>query len=196
MPITPCRDKWSGTMTDRERFNAQMHYQPFDRCFNMEFGYWDENFIQWPIFFKNGITNNEEADIFFNFDRQFSISGNIWLSPVFSEEVVEVRENTKVLINSDGLLAEVPLDGHDTIPHFIKSSIETPDDWAKVKADMDKQDAFANQKVINETARAYLASTDWMVVRAAEGGTAVPSDVTTKRAAERAKVVDYADFSA
>ena len=68
--------------------------------------------------------------------------------------------------------------------------------WTKVKADMDKQDAFANQKVINETARAYLASTDWMVVRAAEGGTAVPSDVTTKRAAERAKVVDYADFSA
>ena len=30
--------------------------------------------------------------------------------------------------------------------------------WAKVKADMDKQDAFADQKVINETARAYLAS--------------------------------------
>ena len=68
--------------------------------------------------------------------------------------------------------------------------------WTKVKADMDKQDAFASQKIINETARAYLASTDWMVVRAAEGGTAVPSDVTTKRAAERAKVVDYADFSA
>ena len=67
--------------------------------------------------------------------------------------------------------------------------------WTKVKADMDKQDAFADQKVINETARAYLASTDWMVVRAAEGGTAVPSDVATKRAAERAKVVEYADFS-
>ena len=67
--------------------------------------------------------------------------------------------------------------------------------WAKVKADMDKQDAFASQKVINETARAYLASTDWYAVREAEGGTAMPSDVKTKRAAERAKVVDYADFS-
>jgi hypothetical protein len=67
--------------------------------------------------------------------------------------------------------------------------------WAKVKADMDKQDKFADQKVINETARAYLASTDWYAVRAAEGGTAMPSDVKTKRAAERAKVVDYADFS-
>lgn len=67
--------------------------------------------------------------------------------------------------------------------------------WTKVKADMDKQDAFADQKVINETARAYLASTDWMAVREAEGGTAMPADVKTKRAAERAKVVDYANFS-
>ena len=67
--------------------------------------------------------------------------------------------------------------------------------WTKVKADMDKQDAFASQKKINEEARAYLASTDWMAVRASEGGTAMPADVKTKRAAERAKVVDYADFS-
>ena len=67
--------------------------------------------------------------------------------------------------------------------------------WTKVKADMDKQDAFASQKIINEEARAYLASTDWMAVREAEGGTAMPSDVKTKRAAERAKVVDYANFS-
>ena len=67
--------------------------------------------------------------------------------------------------------------------------------WAKVKADMDKQDKFADQKVINETAKAYLASTDWYSIREAEGGTAMPSDVKTKRAAERAKVVEYADFS-
>jgi hypothetical protein len=134
-PITHICSKWQGTMTDRERFNAQMHYLPVDRCFNMEFGYWDENFTQWSIFAENGIRNNAEADIFFNFDRQFTIGGNIWLSPAFSEEVIEVRENTKVLINEDGLLAEVPLDGHDTIPHFIKSSIQRPDEWAKVKAE-------------------------------------------------------------
>ena len=47
MPITPCRPAWKGTMTARERFNRQMHYQPVDRCFNMEFGYWQENFTQW-----------------------------------------------------------------------------------------------------------------------------------------------------
>jgi hypothetical protein len=56
-------------MTDRERFNNQMHYKPVDRCFNMEFGYWEENFREWDLFVKNGITNNGEADVFFSFDR-------------------------------------------------------------------------------------------------------------------------------
>ena len=132
--IPAIRPKWQSTMSDRERFNAQMHYQPVDRCFNMEFGYWDDNFTLWPIFFENGISSNDEADVFFNFDRQFTLSGNIWLSPPFSEKVVEIRENTKIMINADGLMAEVPLDGHDTIPHYIQSFIETPDDWEKVKA--------------------------------------------------------------
>ena len=67
--------------------------------------------------------------------------------------------------------------------------------WAKVKADMDKQDAFVNQKAINATAQAYLTSTDWYSIRAAEGGTAMPADVKTKRAEERAKIVSYANFS-
>ncbi len=133
--ITPIRPHWQGKMTDRERFIRQMTYQPVDRCFNMEFGYWDENFTEWPLFYENGIRNNEQADLFFNFDRMATIGGNVWISPPFPNDVIEVRETTKVLMNDDGLLAEVPLDGHDTIPHYIKSSIVTPEDWKKVKAE-------------------------------------------------------------
>ncbi len=59
MNIAPCRPKWKGTLTDRERFVRQMHYQPVDRTFNMEFGYWDENFKLWPIFSENGILRAE-----------------------------------------------------------------------------------------------------------------------------------------
>jgi len=40
---------------------------------------------------------------------------------------------------------------------------------------------------INAQAASNLAPTDWMVVRATEGGTAVPSSITTKRAAVRTK---------
>src|SRR5476649_107787 len=98
MDIKPCRPKWKGTMTDRERFNNQMHYKPVDRCFNMEFGYWEENFIEWPLFVENNITNNSEADRFFNFDRIEVISGNIWMSPGYENKVVEVIGDKKIIM--------------------------------------------------------------------------------------------------
>ncbi|MCL5996675.1 MAG: hypothetical protein M1546_11565 [Chloroflexi bacterium] len=140
-------------MTDRERFVRQMHYQPVDRCFNMEFGYWDENFTLWPLFSEHGIRNNSEADIFFSFDRIETIGGNIWLNPSFENVVVEERENTKVIMNADGLLAEVPKDAHDTIPHYLKSSIQTPDDWEKVKRERFRRDDPA-RRVDIETLKA------------------------------------------
>ena len=40
---------------------------------------------------------------------------------------------------------------------------------------------------INGQAGSILAPTDWMVIRATEGGTAVPSSITTQRAAVRTK---------
>ena len=46
---------------------------------------------------------------------------------------------------------------------------------------------YNHKEVINQGAAGRLQDTDWMVVRAAEGGTAVPSDITTKRAAVRTK---------
>ena len=44
-----------------------------------------------------------------------------------------------------------------------------------------------HKESINLQAAGNLSPTDWMVVRAAEGGTAVPSSITTKRAAVRTK---------
>jgi len=85
--------------------------------------------------------------------------------------------------------------GADSNGTAVFGSKPTAVTWTKVKADMDKQDAFVDQKAINEAAQAYLASTDWYSIREAEGGKAMPSDVKTKRAAERAKVVSYANFS-
>jgi hypothetical protein len=131
--IVPCRPRWKGTLSDRERFNRQMHYQPVDRCFNMEFGYWDENFTEWDLFRKNGIRNNAEADVFFNFDRTDVVSGCLGMNPVFKETAISETATTRTLMNQDGLIAEVPLDGHDTIPHYIKASIVTPEDWHRVK---------------------------------------------------------------
>lgn len=161
MSIKSIRPKWKGTMTDRERFNRQLHYQPVDRCFNMEFGYWEDNFTLWPIFSENGIRSNTEADIFFNFDRTASISGNIWISPSFENSVYEERENTQIIINDDGLLAEIPKDGHSTIPHFIRSTITTPDDWKKVKAERFRVDDPDRRVDIESLKKIYTPDRDF-----------------------------------
>ena len=134
-------------MTDRERFARQMRFQPVDRCFNMEFGYWAENYLEWSGFVENGVTTEAEANRFFNFDRIAVISGNTWMSPPFEERVVSESGNTRVMINRDGLYAEVPMDSHSTIPHYTKASIVTPDDWKREKAA--RFDASARERVVD-----------------------------------------------
>jgi uroporphyrinogen decarboxylase len=148
-------------MNDRERFNNQMHYKSVDRCFNMEFGYWDENFILWDIFAGNGIKNNEEADLFFSFDTLKVCRGNIDIYPGFPREVVDETETTRIIMNKDGLLAEVPKDGHDTIPHFIKSSITTPDDWKRVKEERFRRDDPARKVDIDALKKKYPKDRDY-----------------------------------
>ena len=140
MPVSPCRAKWKSALTDRERFNRQMHFQSVDRCFNMEFGYWEENFSTWPIFRDNGIENNAQADRFFNFDRIENAGGRSWMSPPFPQSVIEETDTKQIRMNADGLLAETPRDGHDTIPHYIKASVVAPHDWARCKEERFRRD--------------------------------------------------------
>ena len=44
-----------------------------------------------------------------------------------------------------------------------------------------------HKQIINQQAAGHLQSTDWMVIREADGGTAVPSSISTSRAAVRTK---------
>jgi uroporphyrinogen decarboxylase len=138
--IKPIRSAWKSRLTDRERFNRQMHYQPVDRCFNMEFGYWQENYQVWPMFVENGVTNEAQANRFFSFDRIGGAGGKVWWNPPFPEVIVSETETHRVIQNGDGLLAEIPKDGHSTIPHYAKASIVTPDDWKRVKEERLRRD--------------------------------------------------------
>jgi len=161
MSITPCRAKWPGTMTDRERFNNQMHYRPVDRCFNMEFGYWKENFQTWPLFVDNGITNNAEASVFFNFDKIADYRGCTWLSPPFARKTIDQIGTSNIIQNADGLIAEVPIDAHDTIPHFIRSSVVTPEDWKRVKAERMNVDDPARRVDVEAIRKAHPPDRDY-----------------------------------
>lgn len=124
----------AGSLTPRERFVRQLRRQPVDRSFDMEFGYWQENFQQWRIFRDHGIADNEAADRFFGFDRIASIGARLWLDPPFPEEEIRRDAATRTIRNADGLLAEVPLEGGgSSIPHYMASSVTTPEEWARCK---------------------------------------------------------------
>lgn len=127
------RKPWKGTMTQRDRFDAQMHYQSFDRTVNMEFGYWHENYQTWDIFLENNIKNEGDANRFFAFEPPAGVGGHYEMAPAFEEKILEEKENTIIKLESTGLIIEVAKDGHSSIPHYLGSSIETPEDWKAVK---------------------------------------------------------------
>ena len=138
-----------------------MHYKPIDRCFNREFGYWEENYKQWYYFIENGITNESEADIYFSFDRMGSIHGRIDVFPGFPTGIVEETETKQIIMNSDGVLAEVSKDGHSTIPHFVKATVITPDDWQKCKKEQFRRDDPARKVDVEALKRAYPEDRDY-----------------------------------
>ncbi len=157
---SPLPAKWPGTMTDRERFRRQLHYEPVDRCFHCEFGYWKDNFKVWPMFREAGITDNGAADTFLQFDRRHTI-GTLRMSPPFPHEIVEDRGTTVIIRNKDGLLAEAPKDGHETIHHFIASSINTPEDWARCKEERFRRDDPARRPDIAALKQAHPDDRDY-----------------------------------
>lgn len=67
----------------------------------------------------------------------------------------------------------------------------TPDENGfPVLADPPPPTAAQLQAATNAQARAYLASTDWYVIRQQETGEPVPPEVLQQRAAARATVID------
>jgi len=52
---------------------------------------------------------------------------------------------------------------------------------------------YNHKQIINSQAAGLLQSTDWMVIREADGGTAVPSSISTSRAAVRTKANEMCD---
>jgi uroporphyrinogen decarboxylase len=83
------------------------------------------------------------------------------MNPPFPHKVVEETATTKILMNGDGLLAEVPKDGHDTIPHYLKASVVTPDDWKRCKEERFRLDDPARKIDVAAVKKAHPPTRDY-----------------------------------
>ena len=65
--------------------------------------------------------------------------------------------------------------------------------WVKLKSEytVEIEDITAQvaQEAINAEALAYLASTDWLIIREVDAGVPCPADIKAERAAARARIV-------
>ncbi len=89
-----------------------------------------------------------------------------------------------ILPNSD--LSGRPSEILEAIAQYHTPEIKAA--YQAVIDEQDKQFEVDPQVALNAAARAYLAETDWYVIRFADNGVAMPDDVSAKRAAARQAV--------
>ena len=116
-----------------------------------------------------------------------------------------VKEDNIISVDGDGRVGEytfpanlwaMQLNGNEGQAEWTDgpNTDITPDDVAQYvtmwEANAPEAEAEPTaQEVTNAESMAYLDSTDWYAIRYAETGVAVPSDVTTARAAARSAIV-------
>jgi uroporphyrinogen decarboxylase len=83
------------------------------------------------------------------------------MEPAFEQRVVSETADTRTLINVDGLLAEVPLDEHDTIPHFLEATVKTPEDWKREKETRFRRDHPARVVDVDALCRLHPPDRDY-----------------------------------
>ncbi|MCC6579094.1 MAG: hypothetical protein IT440_01540 [Phycisphaeraceae bacterium] len=98
-------------MNHRERFNAIMHYQPFDRGLLYDFSYWEETLPEWQ---KQGLPKSVDprtSETYFGMDMSLGspaspdsyIHVSIGLCPPFVHKVIEDRGEFELVQDGDGV---------------------------------------------------------------------------------------------
>ncbi len=95
----------------------------------------------------------------------------------------EMRELTPAI---DAVLDEQGVEVSPAVPAVMQK-------WVKLKAqysiEIEDITAQVAQEAINAEALAYLASTDWLVIREVDAGVPCPEDIKQKRAEARARIL-------
>ena len=131
-------------MTNRERVNAIMHYQPYDRMPVVAFGYWGETLRKWQA---EGHVSEEEAAHYwdnneydfqimkrlgFDFNWNGGIGGNSFLSPSFGNEIIRNEPDGSVVMrNGEGLLIRTK-PGVVSIPAHAGTSLTGREAWEEL----------------------------------------------------------------
>ncbi len=143
-------------MNDRQRFNAIMHYKPFDRCVIQDFSYWDETIMAWHHYGLPWDVDRFSTEAFFGFDPMWNgLGASVMLCPAFESKVLSDDGEFQVLQQGDGttirkakLLSSIP----EHLDHTLKDRATwekhfkwrlDPENPERLPADLDQRLAEA-----------------------------------------------------
>lgn len=136
-------------MTSRERYLATMRYQPVDRPFVTEWGYWPETIERWvtegaPKDLHWESSDDNITDDYFNFDSYRTyLPVTFDLYPEFEKKQLEDRGETELVQQYDGVQV-VQSKRMGSIPHPERFLLEDRESWEthyKPKFDTSNVDA-------------------------------------------------------
>jgi len=118
-------------MNDRERFNAIMHYRPFDRCVIQDFSYWDETVEAWHYYGLPKEVAHADTEKFFGFDPMWnSVGANVLLCPGFETNVLEDDGKFQILQDADGTVIRKQKK-LGSIPKQLEHTLKGRQSWEK-----------------------------------------------------------------
>lgn len=124
------------------------------------------------------------------------VAANVWGKP---ERWILHKDELLLTGYSAEQVAEA-YDDADVIAEEIREAVPATEEapavtqkWVKLKAEytVEIEDITAQvaQQAINAEALAYLASTDWLIIREVDAGVPCPAQIKAERAAARARIV-------
>ncbi|MFH0795427.1 MAG: uroporphyrinogen decarboxylase family protein [Candidatus Omnitrophota bacterium] len=129
-------------MTNKERFNRLMRFEPVDRVPLIEVGCWKETRDQW---LKEGMPTGiglDETTLTFNgneyfrLDKQICLGLNPGILPHFEEKVLSEDQGTITIRNTNGAVVK-SLRNSSAMPQFISFPVNSRQDFQAIKSRYD-----------------------------------------------------------
>jgi len=133
-----------GSVNNRERMQAIMHYRDYDRMPVVSFGYWHETLTKWRV--EGHVTPEEEkgygdnnaydraimARLGFDFNWGGGVGGSSYLFPMFQTEVLRTEpDGSEVVRNGEGLIVKIK-PGVVSIPAHVGTSLTGREAWEEL----------------------------------------------------------------
>ena len=130
-------DRYSPSLSARERFNRTMHYQQVDYVSHLEFGYWTECKEDWmreghlppALRQPDGSIPDRLVEEYFGIEQFERFDARLSAMPLRPVQVLERTETTVTYRDGIGVLRQDKASGTETIPHFLEFPIRDRPTW-------------------------------------------------------------------